>query len=539
VSESVSKRAVSGTVSKRAGSGTVPKRAVSGTVPDRVGVVVVGGGISGLAAAWELTGGGLPDPDGPSVTVLEASPRLGGKLRTEVVAGRSVDLGPDAFVARRPEARTLCEELGLGPDLMAPGKQGASVWARGRMRALPASLAVGIPTRLGPLARSGVVGPGAVIRASLDLLPSLGRRAYDSPATDEALGPLVARHLGDEVVDRLVDPLMGGIHACPVDAMSTGSVLPAALGARGRRTGLMRALRGGATPPGPSADGGTAPVFLSVRGGMGRLVDRLADALAARHVSLCTGTAVRALSASASGWTVHTDAGDLEAEAVVLAAPATAGAQLLAGVAPGAADILATVRSAAVTIVTMVFDDDGLEPTPGTGFLVPARQGLLLTGCTWMSAKWPALQRSGEVLVRASCGRFGDERAAALADDELVARVVDELHALVGATGTPRHVVVTRWPDGFPQYPVDHPARMAEVERRLRDAPAPLAAAGAYLSGVGVPACIGSGRRAGSTILDSLRSTHRGPTDTGSTKTRAASTRATRSGSTPTDLTAR
>jgi protoporphyrinogen/coproporphyrinogen III oxidase len=498
-------------------------------------VVVVGGGIAGLAAAWQLTGSGRDDPSAPRVVVLEASTRIGGKILTGRAGGRSVDLGADAFVARRPEAVGLCRELGLDDHLVAPGTSGASVWARGRLRPLPTAMAVGIPTRIAPLARSGIVGPASIARAAFDLYGFRPPAAKHPPGADEALGPLVARHLGDTVVRRLVDPLMGGIHAGGVDDMSTAAVLPPALGARGRRTGLMTALRSAAAPSPPGASGESAPLFLTLRGGMGRMVDALVDALAGRGVALCTGVAVDAVEAGPARWKVHTtstttttDAGGpsggsggddragstdladpsghkgLEADALVLAVPAATAAGLLGGAVPDAAPLLGSVTSASVTLATMTFPDSAIRPSPGTGFLVPTEQGLLLTACTWLSAKWPDLARPGDVLVRASCGRYGDDRAMAMSDDDVAARLIDELRAVAGVRGSPDEAVVTRWPDAFPQYRVGHGRRVEEVRRLVAAAPIPVALAGAHLDGVGVPACIGTGRRAARDVTGRL-----------------------------------
>jgi protoporphyrinogen/coproporphyrinogen III oxidase len=495
----------------------------------RLRVVVIGGGISGLAAAWELVAGPGPGdgrargpmPEGPEVVVLEASPRLGGRIRSGSVGGGVVDLGPDAFVARRPEVVQLCAELGLSGELVAPGAKGASVWARGRLRPLPDGLAVGIPTRFAPLARSGILGPLELARVALDLLPrraGAGDTGTDPSEAgprgskagprgskaeiDTALGPLVARHLGDATVRRLVDPLMGGINAGPVATMSTASVFPPALGAGRGRTGLMGALR--SAPDGGAPGAAPTPPLMRVRGGMVRLVADLVDGLVDRDVSLRTSAEVGALAPQARGWALHTDVGEIRADAVVVAVPAPAAGRLLGNVLPDGARDLLSVAAANVTTVTMAFAPDAMGATSGTGFLVPVEQGLLLTGCTWLDAKWPELAQPGQVLVRASCGRFGDDRADALSDDDVVERVVDELRAVAGVTGRPHDVLVNRWPGAFPQYEVGHRTRMEALGALVAAAPAPLALAGPYLAGVGLPACVGSGRQAARLVQDAL-----------------------------------
>ncbi len=255
-------------------------------------VVVVGGGIAGLAAAWQLTGGAEPRAGAPAVVVLEASARLGGPLCSEELGGRAVDTGPDGFLGRRPEAVDLCREVGLADALVPIAVRGASVWARGRLRGLPEGHALGIPTRFWPTARAGILGPRGVLALARDAL--LPRPDVRGPIGDRAIGPLVARKLGQRVVDVLTDPLIGGIHAGSVDDMSAAATFPPLLAAAQRRGSLMRALR--AEVPTPPADG--PPLFWSLRDGMGSLVEALAAELArAGSRSGCpnrlTGSSVR------------------------------------------------------------------------------------------------------------------------------------------------------------------------------------------------------------------------------------------------------
>jgi protoporphyrinogen/coproporphyrinogen III oxidase len=481
-------------------------------------VVVIGGGIAGLAAAWELTGGDRgASVDGPRVTVLEASPRLGGALRSEEFAGRTVDLGPDGVLGRRPEAVDLCRAVGLGDELVAIGASGASVWARGRLRPMPGALALGVPTRWWPVARSGVLGVGGSLRLARDALaPRPSRRG---PIGDRALGPLVADKLGPKVVATLVDPLVGGINAGSVADMSTAAVSPALLAAAGQRVGLMRALRriqssslaGGATES-PTANG---PAFWALERGLGSLVERLSELLVGRGVQLCTGLAAARLEredSEAPPWIVRSPAGSFAADGVVLATPAPIARDLLTPHDAEAATLLGGIDHASVALVTLQFGADALsQPLFGTGFLVPRGSALpgveepdlLMTACTFLSQKWPHLARDGDVLLRASVGRFGDDRPARLDDEAVVTRVVDELTTILGLRGRPTAARVTRWPDAFPQYRVHHLLRVAGIEAAIRRLPA-LAVAGAAYRGVGVPACIASGRQAASTVLDAI-----------------------------------
>jgi oxygen-dependent protoporphyrinogen oxidase len=464
-------------------------------------VVVVGGGISGLAAAWELTGGTEPRPDAPRVTVLEASDRLGGSLRSDDVGGRPVDMGPDGFLGRRPEGTELCRELGLADALVPIAARGASVWARGRLRALPDKLALGIPTAFWPAARSGVLGLRGQLGLARDAL--VPRPDVRGPMGDRSVGPLVARKLGRRVVDVLVDPLIGGIHAGSVDDMSAAAVFPPLLAAAQRRGGLMRALR--AEVPAPDPEG--PPLFWTLHDGMASLVARLAAALRARGVVVSTSAPVECLDRAGPGWGASALGETHRADGIVLAVPAPAASQLLRPHDDEAAGLLDAIDYAAVTTATFRAPADDVPASLfGTGFLVPrrsphpGREPWAVTACTFLDRKWPHLARDGEVLLRASLGRIDDTRPAALSDSEVLRRAWEELTALLGVRGEPPEGTVVRWPAALPQYRVHHLLRTAGVEAAVARLGG-LAVAGAAYHGVGVPACIASGRAAARALL--------------------------------------
>jgi len=475
-------------------------------------VAIVGGGIAGLSAAWELT----CTAPGVHVVVLESDERLGGKLRTGAIGGRAVDLGPDAFLARRPEAVALCRELGLGDELVAPGSRIAYVWARGRLRLLPGGLALGVPTRLGPLARSGIVSPFGTARAAVDLVARPARRGAGR-GPDRPVAEITRRRLGREVTARLVDPLIGGIHAGDTTRMSAAAVFPALLEAASAGGSLMRALRSSPSSSPPAVGGpltgvdGEPPVFYTVRGGLSRLVERLGDALRARGVDVRVGAPVGHLELRHNGastgagpearWALHTPRGIVDADAVVVATPTGKAAELLEPVSPTVAAMLAAIDYADVTLVTLQLPAHGVgNPLDGTGFLVPTDTGCLVTACTWLTSKWPELRRPGDVLLRASMGRFGDHRHTGLTDDEIVRRVLDELGPMLGLRSAPTEVVVTRWVGAFPQYAVGHVQRVTAIEDAVSRLPG-AALAGAAYHGVGIPACIASGRQAAKAVL--------------------------------------
>jgi oxygen-dependent protoporphyrinogen oxidase len=487
--------------------------------------IVIGAGVAGLAAAWELVS--APRPEGsPSVVVVDAAPRLGGKLRAEEFAGRSVDLAGDAFLARRPEATELCEELGITGELVPVGASGASIWARGRLRPMPKGSNLGVPTRWWPLARSRILSPGESLRVARDLLtPHRGARTITG---DRAVGEIVGARLGRPVVDRLVDPLIGGIHAGDVDELSAAATFPLLLAADQQPGSLIRRLRrvpNRSTSFDPSAADPSTPAFWSLRDSTASLAARLGDALDARGVTLLTGTSAEALRpGSASNgrprWTVdlggekrsRNGSSALEAEGVVVAVDAPQAARLLRPLAPGAASLLADIEYSSVAVVTLSVPEGAIgRPLRGTGFLVPRASTLagrraLITGCTYLGRKWPHLGRPGDELVRVSAGRWGDERQRDLDDEELAAVAFGELTAILDVRAPPTEVRVTRWDQAFPQYRVGHLIRVATIERAVAELGG-VAVAGAAYRGVGIPACIASGRNAARAVTTTASGT--------------------------------
>jgi oxygen-dependent protoporphyrinogen oxidase len=464
-------------------------------------VVIIGGGISGLSAAWEVTGGAEPRDDAPAVVLLEASDRLGGALRSAEFGGRMVDLGPDGFLGRRTEAVELAREVGLGDLLVPIAGRGASVFARGKLRALPEGLALGVPTRFWPTARTRILGPGGQLGLLRDVL--LPRPDVRGRLGDRSIGPLVTRKLGARVTDALVDPLIGGIHAGSVDDMSAAAVFPPLLAAAGRRGSLMRSLR--AEMPTPDPDG--LPLFWALDGGMGALVAALADALRSRDVEFRLGEGAAHLDRRGDRWAISTLRGEHDADGVVLAMPAPGAAALLRSHDDEAATLLDAIDYASVMLVTFrVAADDVPESLYGTGFLVPRHSApkggepWAVTACTFLDRKWPHLARPGEVLLRASLGRIDDTRPDGWTDSEAAQRAWDDLGGLLGVSGVPLEAVVARHPNAFPQYRVHHLLRTAGVEAAVARV-GRLAVAGAAYHGVGIPACIASGRASGRALL--------------------------------------
>jgi protoporphyrinogen/coproporphyrinogen III oxidase len=456
--------------------------------------VVVGGGIAGLAAAWALR-------DAAQVTLVESSPALGGKLRTSEVAGIAVDEGAEAFLARVPEALHLARELGLGDDLVAPAEASASVLSRGRLVPLPTGTLLGVPTDLAALAATDLLSSRGLLRTPLDLV--LPGRPIDD---DVAVGELVGRRLGREVVDRLVDPLLGGVYAGRAEALSLDATVPALAGPARRSRSLLLAARAARAAAPPSS----GPVFSTVTGGLGRLVDALRAALLHAGADLRLGSPVRELSRTADGWRLVLGPRPapelLEADAVVLATPAAPTARLLAGAVPAAATDVAGIESASVAVVTLALPVDGVAPgLRGSGYLVPAVEGRTVKAVTFSSRKWAHLADAdpGLLVVRASVGRHGEEADLQRSDDELVTVAAAELAETVGVTAPPVDSRVTRWGGGLPQYAVGHRSRVARIRAAVAGVPG-LAVCGAAYDGVGVPACIRSGEAAAARVVEGL-----------------------------------
>ena len=489
-------------------------------------MVIVGGGIAGLAAAFFLRG------EPVRVTVLEGSPRLGGKLAVSEVAGVAVDEGAEALLVRRPEGTDLIRDAGLGDHLVTPGTTSSAIWTRDAMHPLPRRQFMGVPADLsgdGDLAGSGVLSPEGLARARQDLdLPPTPRDG------DTAVTAYVGARFGGELVERLVDPLLGGVYAGRSEDLSFDATLgPLAAAAPAHRS-LSSAVA--SLLPAPPEQGqqapGTAPpprppVFTTLTGGLGTLPAVVAEASGA---VIRTRATVRELARTASGWrlTVGAAAGsatapeEITADAVVLALPARPAARLLGGV-PGAstaAVALGGIEYASMAIVTLAYPrsrvpairDAVAQGEPRSGYLVPAVEKRAVKAVTFSTVKWPHLASGTEGtegtepvdLIRCSIGRIGEEGVLQRDDSELAALAAADLAEASGARGAPLDVRVTRWGGGLPQYSVGHLDRVAAIRAGV-DAQPGLAVCGAAYDGLGIPACIATARTAAERTLGYLR----------------------------------
>ena len=447
-------------------------------------VVIVGGGISGLATAHAIH----RRLDGQvRLTVVEAGPRLGGKVATQEFSGHQVDTGPDALLVRVPAMVALLEDLGLGDQTVAPAALGAHVWSRGQLRRLPTGTLFGVPDRLIPLLKSRLLSPLGIARAGLDLV--LPRRG---PVSDDpSIADLVAPRLGPQVFDRLVEPLLGGVHAGRAAELSASSTVPeiAALARKNRSLYLgLRRLRRNAPP----SSGG--PVLVTLAGGLGRLVDALVARLGEADLRL--NSAVRLIAREGDAYRVDLEDGtSIAADAVVLATPAYISTGLLAELAPDAAAVLEEIPYVDVATIWLAYPRSAIaRPLDGTGFLVPPEEGKLLVGCTWSSAKWPHLADDDLVLIRCMVGRRGDDRWLGMDDETLVRKMQEELVESMGMTGISVHQSIQRWPRAMPQYLVGHARRLDALGAALGRLPG-LFLTGAAYRGVGIASCVADAGR--------------------------------------------
>ncbi len=435
--------------------------------------------------------------------LVEQTGQLGGKGRTVELAGASYDVGAEAFLARRPEVLNLADELGIADEVVHPSGASATIRAGGRTSRLPAGTFMGVPSSADSVAPVLSEQGLATVRAEPELPPMTWSEA------DVSLGLLLRARMGDEVVDRLVDPLLGGVYAGSADGLGLRAVAPALASAfDGGARSVTEAARASASPaPG---DGPKLPVFGAFRGGYRRLVDEL---LRQGTPEVRCGSPVRSLTRSGHGWRLEIGAAPasetLDADAVVLAVPPPSARKLLSGVAPVAAEAFAEVDLASMVVFGLALPPEVTLPD-SSGVLIARGEtrtdGTPLTAkaFTFSSRKWPHLRGSGgEVLVRGSVGRAGEESVLRRNDAELLDAVIGDLTDLTGVRARPVDTVVVRWGGGLPQYGVGHRDKVAGIERAVAATPG-LAVAGAALHGVGVPACLSTGEAAAADVTGHL-----------------------------------
>jgi oxygen-dependent protoporphyrinogen oxidase len=467
---------------------------------------IIGGGIAGLAAAYELEkarGAGAA----VEYTLFESRSRLGGSLSSEIVNGAVLERGPDSFLTEKPAAAELCRELSLGADLLPSNDSARKTYilVRNRMIALPDGLMFLVPTKLIPTALTRLFSFTTKVRMGLELL----HPPRPTGLPDESVAALVERHFGAEAVDRLADPLLSGIYGGDAAQLSARTVLPRLVEMESEYGSLtrgmlaahrkMRARARSARANGngqAQASARQAPrsIFTSLRGGMQQLIDALAGRLDPASVRL--DTPVSAIETCADGWKV-TGGGRTEMyDAVIMASPAWAAGVLLGPVDAALGEELSAIPYSSSITVNLVYDEAKLGPLPeGFGFLVPASEGRAMLACTFVHRKFLGRTPPGKAVFRAFLGGMKNEAMLTESDAVLVAAVRRELKEILGIEAEPEHTQVSRWRRAMAQYAVGHQERIARIAARVAALPGLRLAGNAY-DGIGIPDCIRLGRQA-------------------------------------------
>lgn len=445
-------------------------------------IVVVGGGIAGLSAAYYLHRGGCED-----FLLLESSARLGGKVGTTVADGLVVEHGPDSVFTRKPWAVELMVELGLEDEIVESLGSGFSIFVGGRLHPVPSSLASLMPSASGVLEKVGFFSAAARRRILKE--PSVAKGGSD----DESVASFFRRRFGRRFSTTLAEPLLAGVHAGDPERLSMRALYPTYLGleeSKGSLTGTAGAPRTGASKRG---------TFVSLRSGLGVLIERLVEVIPLGCIR--TGAAVQTLRRNGSGVTVVTTSGDvIEAGSVAIAAPAHVAARLLADAAPAASAALGRIRFISTAVITFAFSKTAFPiPLPGNGFLVPNGEGESITGCTCSSVKWPYRAQEGTVLLRIFIGRDGGLDVDSHSEVALIEIALEAVQRILKSTQPPIFQRIDRWSKAMPQYELGHLGILEDARNGMDEMPVHLI--GSSYGGNGIPDCVRQGREFAETII--------------------------------------
>ena len=454
-------------------------------------VAIVGGGISGLSTAYYLSKAGI------ACTLIEARPRLGGVIATERIQDCIVEAGPDSFLSSKPWAMDLIRELGMETDVIASNDHQRKTFIRkhGRLVELPDGVQMLVPTKILPMATTSLVGWPAKLRMAFEYF----RRPAACGGHDRSVAEFVEEHYGREVVDYLAEPLLAGIYGGDPDQLSIESVL-------GRFVELERkygSLTRGVLAERPAAHEPRAPLFRTLRGGLGSLVDAVSRA-AASHTKFLHHPA-EAMERAGAGFRLYVGGDWLVADRVVLASEAHQAAKLTGAVDARMAELLGSVGYSSSMTVALGFKRNEVQnQMRGFGFLVPKRERRKLLACTWVGNKFPGRVPEFLALARCFLGGAGGESTLTESDDAIVRAVREELREIAGITAEPVFARVFRWPRSMAQYTVGHAGRIRELQERLGSLPGLLVAGNAY-HGIGIPDCVRMGKQAAERIASESR----------------------------------
>lgn len=457
---------------------------------DQPRIVVIGGGISGLAAAYRLTTR-LPQAE---VVLLEQDARLGGKIVTEQRDGFLIEGGPEALLTAKPVASALCAELGLGPGLNGPRPEArrSYILRDGQLRPLPDGLGNLLPTRLWPIVTTPLISPLGKLRMGLDLV--LPRRGDDD---DESLAHFIERRLGQEAYTWLVSPLVGGIYAADGHRLSLAATFPHLRRLEQEHGGMIRGMLAAQRQAPPATNGSRPSPMQAPQRGLSQVVDRLEARLRAAGVSIATASTVRAVRRHGQGYAITQAGGEtMWADAVICAAPAPVAATVLDTLDTRLAEHLRGIPHASVATLALAYSRQVLpQRLVGSGYLTSRAERRPVKACTWVSAKWAGRAPDDASLIRVSFGGAGMDKIIDLSDDDLLRLAQEELRAVLGITAQPCFTRLFRWPQAMPQYEPGHLERLAGIDACLDDYPT-LALAGNAYRGVGLADCLQSGEQA-------------------------------------------
>ena len=494
----------------------LPRLALQGPGPKGASrrIAILGGGITGLATAYTLARAresGAPIEE----VLIEGSDRLGGTILTEQVEGFLVEAGPDSFLAEKPEAALLCRELGLGDSLIGSNDRDRRTYIlhRGRLVPLPDGLMLLVPTRLWPVVTTPLLPLPSKVALAAEWFTGTrsGSLKQGSKDDDESVATFVRRHFGDAMLENIADPLLAGIFGGDTARLSVRSVLPRFQEMEQKYGSLTRAAiearkqqsRGAAHA---SRSGEPAPLFMTLKEGLGRLVERLSERLDGCHLRLketvrslepLTAAGRTATGSIAPGYKIRCEGGSIyEADAVILALPAHQCGHILACFDSTLAALLAAIPYSSGLTVSLAYDAAASPPIPrGFGFLAPRKEKRRLVACTFMHQKFSRRAPEGCALLRCFLGGTRDPGVLELSDNEIVTMARQELAAILSLSAEPQFIRIYRWPASMPQYELGHAARVATIEQQIEKHPGVFVAGNAY-SGVGISDCIRAGKAA-------------------------------------------
>lgn len=443
-------------------------------------VVIIGGGISGLSAAYDLARAGIAH------TLFEKMPRLGGVIETKTYEGCLLECGPDSFITAKPEALALIKELGLEGEVIGSNdhQRTTHILKHGKLVPLPEGVMMIVPSKVMPMVKSNLLGWGTKIGMAFELL----RRPRKYP--DRSVAEFVIDHFGQETLDYLAEPLLSGVYGGDPRQLSVNSVLPRFVDMEATKGSLGRAVMGAKRPP--SQPGSS--LFRTLASGLGLMIETLATYANVKHAG------VEALERQDDAFRVKAGGEWLDATNVIIATPAPAAAALVAGIDPELAKLLGTIPYSSSAIVSLIFDEAKFDgQRAGFGFLVPKKERDRLAACTFVATKFPHRAPDNRILLRCFFGGTGDEAILKESDESLVVIAREELRRILGLTAAPLFTNISRWPQSMAQYTVGHSVRIAEIKKRIKAIPGLQVAGNAY-DGIGLPDCVRTGRQAAAGI---------------------------------------